>query len=429
MTEDQIFARIAKRLLPFVVLLYIVNYIDRVNVGFAALTMNKDLSLSPSVFGLGASIFFIGYLIFQVPANLILDRIGARRWMFTILCVWGLLSASHAFLQGSKSYYTLRLFLGIAEAGFFPGMLLYMTYWFPHSWRSRFVGIFMAAIPAANIIGGPLSTTILQLDGAYGLHGWQWMFILEGLPATLLAFASLKLLPDRPATASWLSDEEKRIVIARLTSEERGSDHRENVWAALFDLRVVGLGLVLLGNQIGLYGVQLWLPQIVQGMGYSNFTNGFVVALCFISAMIAMIYWARHSDRHGERVWHVSSSLLLGAFGLAVAAVVQSNAIVLIALAVALVGMLAYNGPFFSMPSTFLAGTAAAGGVGMVNTIGSFGRFIGPWGVGVLKESTGGYSAAMAAMGLAMLISGLIVVFMGRKISPARAGISPAPSS
>jgi ACS family tartrate transporter-like MFS transporter len=415
MNEDQIFARMAQRLLPFIMLLYVVNYIDRVNVGFAALTMNKDLGLSPAVFGFGAGIFFLGYLIFQVPANLILEKIGARRWMFIILAVWGLISAANAFMQGPYSYYALRLLLGIAEAGFFPGMLLYMTYWFPHSWRGRFVGIFMAAIPAANIIGGPLSTTILGMDGIWGLHGWQWMFILEGLPASLLAFLSLKLLPDRPASASWLSPEEKKIIAARLASEDT-SEHHRDFWPALRDARVIALGLALLGNQIGLYGVQLWLPQIVQGMGFTNFATGFVVALCFIAGMITMIVWARRSDAKGERVWHVAIPLLLAAFGLALAAVAQSNLLVLLSLALALVGTLAYNGPFFSLPSTFLAGTAAAGGIGFVNTIGSLGRFIGPYGVGVLKESSGGYASAMAAMAMAMLLSAIIVLVMGRKM-------------
>jgi MFS transporter, ACS family, tartrate transporter len=413
----------ARRLLPFVMLLYVVNYIDRVNVGFAALTMNKDLGLSPAAYGFGASIFFVGYLIFQVPANLILEKIGARRWMFLILAVWGLLSASNAFMQGEYSYYTLRFLLGVSEAGFFPGMLLYMTYWFPQSWRSRFVGVFMAAIPLANIIGGPLSTSILSMDGIAGLHGWQWMFILEGLPASLLAFVALKFLSDRPANAKWLTDEEKRLVIQRLKKDE-GTDHRD-FWPALTDPRVIALGLVLLGNQIGLYGVQLWLPQIVKDMGFSNFATGFVVALCFIAAMIVMIYWARRSDAKGERIWHVAIPLLLGAFGLMVAAVAQSNFLVLFSLAVALVGTLAYNGPFFSLPSTFLAGTAAAGGVGFVNTIGSLGRFIGPYGVGVLKEASGTYGPAMAAMGVSMLMSALIVLAMGRKMSARKVAAKP----
>jgi len=419
MTDDQIFARCARRLIPFVALLYLVNYIDRVNVGFAALTMNKDLGLSPAVFGFGAGIFFLGYLVFQVPANLMLEKVGARRWVFLMLAIWGIISASNALMQGPLSYYAVRLLLGVAEAGFFPGMLLYMTYWFPHAWRGRFVGWFMAAIPMANIVGGPLSTTILGMDGLAGLHGWQWMFILEGLPATLLAFAALKLLPDRPAKASWLSADEKQRIATRLASEDC-SEHRE-FWPALRDPRVIALGLVLLGNQCGLYGVQLWLPQIVQGMGFSNFATGFVVSLCFIAAMIAMILWGRRSDAKGERIWHVAIPLSLAAFGLALAAIAPSNFLVLLALALSLVGVLSYNGPFFSLPSTFLAGTAAAGGIGFVNTIGSLGRFLGPTAVGILKQQSGTYASAMAALAAAALMSALIVLIMGRRMG-ARSG-------
>ncbi len=413
--DDLIFARCARRLMPFVALLYLVNYIDRVNVGFAALTMNKDLGLSPAVYGFGASIFFAGYLIFQVPGNLILEKFGARRWVFLMLAVWGVISASNAFMTGPLSYYGLRLILGITEAGFFPGMLLYMTYWFPNSWRGRFVGVFMMAIPMANIVGAPLSTTILGMDGLAGLHGWQWMFILEGLPATLLAFLSLKLLPDRPAKASWLSAGEKQRI-ERILAAESHAEQKE-FWPAIRDPRVIALGLALLGNQCGLYGVQLWLPQMVHGMGFSNFATGFVVSLCFIAGMIAMIFWARRSDAHNERVWHVVIPLTLAAFGLAFAAIAPTPLLMLLALTVSLVGTLAYNGPFFSLPATFLAGTAAAGGIGFINTIGSFGRIIGPGIVGWLKQETGNYSAAMAALACAMLLASLIVVVMGRRMA------------
>jgi len=413
--DDLIFRRCARRLMPFILLLYLVNYIDRVNVGFAALTMNKDLSFSPAIFGFGASIFFIGYLIFQVPANLILDKFGARRWVFLMLAVWGVVSASNAFISGPFSYYALRLLLGIAEAGFFPGMLLYMTYWFPDAWRGRFVGIFMAAIPMANIIGGPLSTTILQMNGVAGLHGWQWMFILEGIPATVLAFASLKLLPDRPSKASWLSAHQKQRIERILAAESHVE--KKELWPALFDFRVIALGLALLGNQCGLYGVQLWLPQIVQGMGFSNFATGFVVSLCFIAAMVSMILWARRSDARHERIWHVIIPLTLGGFGLIFAAAAQSPIVMLLALTISLVGMLAYNGPFFSLPATFLTGTAAAGGIGLINTIGSFGRIIGPSMVGVLKQQSGGYSSAMAGLASLMLASALIVFIMGRAMA------------
>ena len=415
LADDQVFARCARRLMPFIALLYLVNYIDRVNVGFAALTMNRDLGLSPAVFGFGAGIFSLGYLIFQVPANLILEKVGARRWVFLMLAIWGVISACNALMTGPYSYYAMRLILGIAEAGFFPGMLLYMTYWFPNSWRGRFVGIFMAAIPMANIVDGPISTTILGMEGIAGLHGWQWMFILEGIPATILAFLSLRLLPDRPSRASWLTAAEKQRI-ERVLAAESHPEHKD-FWPALRDPRVIALGLALLGNQCGLYGLQLWLPQMVRGMGFSNFATGFVVSLCFVAAMIVMIYWARRSDAQNERVWHVVIPLTLAACGLAFAALAQTPLLMLLALTISLVGTLAYNGPFFSLPGTFLAGTAAAGGIGFINTIGTVGRFAGPWLVGIFKQETGNYSSAMAALAVAMLVSVLIVLFMGRRMS------------
>jgi MFS transporter, ACS family, tartrate transporter len=413
--DDAIFARCARRLLPFIMLLYVVNYVDRVNVGFAALTMNKDLSLSPAAFGFGAGVFFVGYLLFQVPANLILEKLGARRWVFLMLAIWGVISAGNALMTGPRSYYAVRFALGIAEAGFFPGMLLYMTYWFPNSWRGRFVGFFMAAIPLANIIGGPLSTSILAMNGIAGLHGWQWMFILEGIPVTLLAFASLKLLPDRPANASWLTAQEETRVERILAADSHAE--QKDFWPGLFDLRVIALGLVLLGNQCTLYGVQLWLPQIVHGMGFSTFATGFVVSLCFVAGMVAMIVWARRSDARNERIWHVIVPLGLAALGLILAAAAQSPLLMLLALALSLAGTLAYNGPFFSLPATFLTGTAAAGGIGFINTIGSLGRFVGPWMVGVLKEESGSYSSAMAALAMLMLGATLLVFVMGRMMA------------
>ncbi|HEX5278526.1 MAG TPA: MFS transporter [Micropepsaceae bacterium] len=410
--DDAIFARCARRLLPFIMLLYVVNYVDRVNVGFAALTMNNDLNLSPSEYGFGGSIWSIGYLLFQIPASLILVKLGARRWVFLMLGVWGVVSACNALITGPYSYYGVRFALGVAEAGFFPGMLLYMAFWFPDSWRGRFVGIFMAAIPLANIIGGPLSTSILSMNGIAGLHGWQWMFILEGIPVTLLAFASLKLLPDRPANATWLTPDEKTRVRRVLATDSHAE--KKDFWPGLFDVRVIALGLVLLGNQCALYGVQLWLPQIVHGMGFSNFATGFVVALCFIVGMVAMILWARHSDAHNERIWHVIIPLGLATLGLILAAAAQSPLLMLVALTLSMAGTLAYNGPFFSLPATFLAGTAAAGGIGFINTIGSLGRFIGPWMVGVLKQESGGYSSALAVLATLMLGATLLVFVMGR---------------
>jgi ACS family tartrate transporter-like MFS transporter len=412
--QDQVFAKCAWRLIPFIMLLYVVNYIDRVNVAFAALTMNKDVGLSDTVFGFGGAMFFIGYLIFQVPANLMLEKFGARRWIFLILAVWGVISSANAFTAGEYSYYGLRFFLGVAEAGFFPGMLLYMTYWFPQSYRSRFIGIFMAAIPVANTIGGPISTTILQyMDGLAGLHGWQWMFILEGLPAITCAILALFLLPDRPLAARWLSAEEKAYVWQRLAKENISSDHY-SLWPALLDYRVWAIGLVLLGNQVGLYGVQFWMPLMVQAMGFSTFQNGFVVAVPFGFATIAMIWWGIRSDRKHERIWHVASSLLLAAGGLIAASLFDNAYVVMFFLTLAMCGTLSYNGPFFSLPSTFLAGTAAAGGLGLVNTIGSFGRLVASPLVAALKVQSGGYASGMVAMGACELMAAILVLVLGR---------------
>lgn len=422
MDQEQVFAKIARRLIPFIMLLYVVNYIDRVNVAFAALTMNKDVGLSATAYSFGGTTFFLGYMLFQVPANLMLEKFGARRWIFFILAVWGLISSANALISDPYTYYILRLLLGVAEAGFFPGMLLYMTYWFPQSYRSRFIGIFMAAIPMSNIIGGPISTSILEMDGIWGLHGWQWMFVLEGIPAVACAVFALALLPDRPASASWLSADEKAYVAQRLKKEDTSEHH--NLWPALMDVRVWAIGLVLAGNQVGLYGVQLWMPLMVQSMGFSNFANGFVVAVPFLCAMLAMIYWGIRSDRKRERIWHVASSLLLAAAGLMLASLFDNPFVVLFFLTLALCGTLAYNGPFFSLPSTFLAGTAAAGGLGFVNTIGSVGRTIASPVVGVLKEQSGNYASGMVAMGCFELAAAIIVLILGRVLVARKAQLA-----
>ena len=266
MSEQQIFTKCAWRLIPFTVLLFIVNYVDRTNVGFAALTMNKDLGFSPVVYGFGASVFFISYVFFQVPANFILQRIGARRWMFLILAVWSLISASTAFVKGPTSFYVLRFLLGIAEAGFFPGMLYYLTRWFPQAYLARNVAGFETAMPLSFVVGGPLASLILELDGTLGLHGWQWLFLGEGLPAFLMAFAVLKFLPDGPADASWLTDAEKALIASRLAAEDVAE--RRDFWLVLRDFRVIGFGLALFGILTGFYGIGFWIPQIVQAMGF-----------------------------------------------------------------------------------------------------------------------------------------------------------------
>jgi ACS family tartrate transporter-like MFS transporter len=423
--QDQVFVKCAWRLIPFMVLLYLVSYIDRTNAGFAALTMNRDLGFSPAVFGFGAGIFFIGYALFQVPANLILQLIGAKRWVFCILAVWGLLSASNALVRSPASFYVVRFLLGVAECGFFPGMLLYLTYWFPRAYLARFTAYFMVAVPLSFVVGGPLSGLILGLDGVAGLHGWQWLFLSEGLPAFLLSFAVLKLLPDGPAQAQWLSIGEKKAIAARLAAEDVPG--RRDLWRALRDPRVLALGLANFAYQYGLFAILLWLPQIVHAMGFSNRATGFVVALPFLVGTAAVILGGRSSSIRGERIWHVALPWLLGASGFVVASVTQSNLIVLVAITFGVIGFFAPYGALFSLPSSFLRGTAAAGGIALFNGMGNFGGFFGPAIIGMLKQGSGDYSTGMMTIALGLVLGAVIVLAVGRALAPRPAVLIPEP--
>jgi ACS family tartrate transporter-like MFS transporter len=410
---DQVFLKCAWRLVPLMTLLYFVNIMDRVNVGFAALTMNRDLSFSPAVYGFGAGAFFLGYALFQVPANMILERVGARRWIFLILLLWGALSASNAAVSGPTGFYTARILLGLVEAGFYPGMILYLTYWFTKPYRGRLVAIFMAALPLANIVGGPLSSLILGMNGVLRLAGWQWLFLIEAAPAILLAFAVLKLLPDSPNDAVWLSQDEKDVIAAQM----QGDDTAQHVsfWPVFADPRVYALAIVYFGYAVGNYGVGLWLPQIVQGMGVSNLATGFVVAIPYIASVFAMIFWGRSSDKSGERIWHVALPAMLMAAGLLIAGLVHSNLMIFLALSLVLVGALALQGPFWVLPSTYLGGAAAASGIAFINSIGTGGGgFFGPYFLGLMREATGGFAAGMAVLAIAPGLSAVVVLFLGR---------------
>lgn len=411
--QEPVFRKCAWRLLPLMMLLYFFNITDRVNVGFAALTMNRDFDFSPSVYGFGAGAFFLGYALFQVPSNAILERVGARRWIFLILLVWGALSASNAAIHNASQFYTVRVLLGIVEAGFFPGMILYLTYWFTKSFRARLVAWFMAAVPLANVVGAPISSMILGLNGVGGLAGWQWLFVIEGVPTILLAFAVLKFLPDGPSDAPWLDEEERGIIAARLKSDDT-SEHR-SFWPALRDPRVYALGLVYFGYSIAFYGVGLWMPQIVQGMGVSNLMTGFAIAPAYLAALIAMLLWGRSSDRNGERVWHVALPALMMTAAFLVASLIHDNLVVFLMLSLVLVGSMALQGPFWVLPSTFLGGAAAAGGIALINTIGTAaGGFAGPYVLGFLREATGGYTVGMMVLALGPLLTAGIVLALGR---------------
>jgi ACS family tartrate transporter-like MFS transporter len=411
---DQVFAKCERRLIPFLGLLYLVSLIDRLNVGFAALTMNADLGFSPSVFGFGAGIFFLGYSLFQVPANLMMVRLGARRWVFSILIVWGAISAACAFVQGPLSFYVLRFLLGVAEAGLFPGVVLYLTFWLPQERRARAIASFMAASPIAFIVVGPISSVLLAMDGIGGLKGWQWLFLIEGLPACLLAFVLLKLVPDGPEQATWLSADEKRTIANRLAQE--AVTDQPGFWLAFRDPRLYLLGIAYMAVGAGGYGMRLWLPQIVQAMGFSNLANGFVVALPYLLAVGAMIWWGHSSDKRGERTWHVIAPVLLAAFGFFIGAASSSDLVVLFGITLVILGLDAVIGPFWSLPSSFLRGpAAAAGGIALINTFGTgAGGFIGPYAIGYLLESSGGYSSSMAVLALGLIGTCALVLAFSR---------------
>jgi MFS transporter, ACS family, tartrate transporter len=409
---EQLFARVAWGLLPFMMLLYVVCFIDRANVGFAALTMNRDMGFSPAMYGFGAGVFFIGYLLFQIPAAVLLQRIGARRVIFAIMALWGLVSSSNAFVQGAHSFYALRFLLGAAEAGFSPCMIFYLTLWFPQHWRGRLTATFCGAIPIAVIISGPLSGLILGMDGIGGLRGWQWLFLIQGLPAVLLAFAVLKFLPDGPADAAWLNPAEKSVIAANLGGgvvlEDRG------LWPALADYRYIALGLTGFCSACALYGVTLWLPQIIQAMGFSNRATGFVAALPYVASLAGMIVWARRSDARGERIGHAAATMLLAAIGFIVTSLTADHALQLLGLTLAMVGGLSGIGPFQSFLSSFSRGTAAAGGIALVNTIATLGGFCGPYLIGLLKAQTGSFIVAMMALAGAQLLAAVITFGVGR---------------
>jgi len=397
------------------VALYTVAFLDRVNVGFAALTMNQDLNFSPQVFGWGAGIFFLGYFLFEVPSNVILTRVGARRWICRIMATWGVISAANAFVQDPMSFYVLRFLLGLAEAGFAPGMIYYLSLWFPPALRARYAASYFIAIPLTNVIGAPVSSLLLEMDGLLGLHGWQWLFLIEALPALLLAIAVLKFLPDGPREAKWLSDGERAIIADEL-ARERTDDHEQvqGLWAALADVRVLLLCAIYFFIVVGLYGITFWLPQILQSMGYSSRATGLLVALPYALAAVSMIAWGRHSDRTGERVWHVALACLLSTFAFALIAGVDSPALVFIALALVAIGVCSTLAPFWAMPPTFLAGTAAAGGIALINAVGNLGGVFGPYAVGWALEATGSYAGGMAILAASMSIAAVLVLAMRR---------------
>jgi len=408
-------AKASRRLIPFLILCYAVNFLDRVNVGFAALAMNDDLGFTPEVFGFGAGIFFVGYILFEVPSNLALHRFGARIWIARIMISWGLVATAMAFVAGERSFYLLRFALGVAEAGFFPGIILYLTYWFPREERARIVSLFMTAVPLSTVVGGPVSGALLGLHGLGGIAGWRWLFLIEGVPAVLLGIAAFVFLTDRPSDTSWLTASERSALEQRLEAEaeETRAHGLTGVGEALANPRVVTLGLLYFCIVVGLYGIGFWMPQVLKTYGLSNLAIGFLTALPYLVAAFGMVAAGRHSDATGERILHVGVPLLLAAAAFAWSSVAGPLAFVMVALTLATLGIYAAIGTFWALPSAIVTGTGAAAALALINSIGNCGGFAAPVVIGWLKGATGNFTAPLLFLAGSLALAGALALHFG----------------
>jgi MFS transporter, ACS family, tartrate transporter len=431
-TSDQIghrtMARVRRRLIPFLATMYFVAYLDRVNVGFAALQMNAALGLSSQVFGLGAGIFFLGYFLFEIPSNYALARVGARIWIARIAIVWGIVSVAMLLITGPRSFFAMRFLLGAAEAGFFPGIVLYFTYWFPAPERAKAVAQFSTASMAAGIVGAPLSGVLLSMRGAGALDGWQWLFLVEGLPAIALGVVALWYLTDTPERAYWLSDEERAWLVEAMRRDRADTTRppAHSLRAGLLDPVVWRLALSLFLVVTSGYGFSFFLPQIVKAFsGLSDLGVGIVTAVPFLVAAIGMVTVAAHSDRTGERRGHVAACGCLAAAGLATASIVASPVERFAALSIAAIGLYSFTPPFWSLPTAFLRGDAAAAGIAFINATGNLGGFLGPYVMGWMKDATGDYLIGLRLLATAAMISGVFVFIGAREVTAATAETPP----
>jgi ACS family tartrate transporter-like MFS transporter len=409
--------RVRARLIPFLAALYFIAYLDRLNVGFAALQMNAALGFSASVYGRGAGIFFLGYFLFEVPSNLILARVGARVWIARIAIVWGFVSISTMFVAGAASFYAVRFLLGAAEAGFFPGIVFYFTSWFPARERARAVAQFSMASMAAGIFGAPLSGALLSLRGTAGLDGWQWLFLVEGVPAVVLGVVALVYLSDGPAQAHWLPADEKAWLIDAIDRERAAMTRGDagTLRAGLLDLMVWRLAAVLFLIVTSGYGFSFFLPQIVKSLfGTSDLVVGLWTAVPFLAAAVGMVTVAAHSDRTGERRWHVAACAAVAAAGLAWSSLAASPALSFVALAIAAVGLYSFTPPFWSLPTAFLRGDGAAAGIAFINAVGNLGGFSGPYLMGWIRDASGAYAIGLRVLSAAAVLSGVLVLTIAR---------------
>ena len=403
--------------MPILIVSYVFNYLDRNNVGFAALTMNQAIGLTATQFGFGAGVFFVGYCLLEIPSNIALYRVGARLWLSRIMISWGVASAATALAVGPNSFYALRLLLGIAEAGFFPGVAFYLGTWFPSQYRTRMIAWFMVAIPVSSVIGSPISGWLLTLDGLGGLDGWQWMFLLEGLPVVFVGLALLWVLADRPEDVSWLTDAERQIVRDRLAAERRPREVR-HFSLAVRDSRVILLALVQFGFLVGSYAIGIFLPLILREGQLTDVQIGFVSSGCYLVAVIGMILWAVHVDRGSSKVLNLAAACAVAACGFFGAIVFEKNFWVSVMwMAVALTGVNGARAIFWTIPPRFLTGMAAAGGLAFINSIGTTGGFVGPYVFGFLTDRTGSFSAGLYAM-TGFLVAASILAFSLRRYTP-----------
>ncbi len=418
--------RVTGRILPFVLLLYVVSFIDRVNVGFAAITMNRDLGMSAETFGIGAAVFFVGYAGFEIPSNLVLEKVGARLWIARVMLTWGVVSGGTALVGGPIGFLVARFLLGLAEAGFFPGIILYLSLWFPAARRASIGSVFMLAPPLAGIVGSPLSAWLLGLRDVAGLHGWQWLFLVEALPALLLGIACLFVLTDEPRLATWLAPEERDWLVETMAAERRGVDGtggHASVWRALQDKRVLLLGAVYFGTSVGLYAVGIWGPLLMHGHGIGLAGTAWLNVLVNAVTVVGMLAWARSSDRRGERLVHVAIPCVLAGMGLLLAGVGTSPELLVVGLTMANVGVNAAKPPLWTLPPSFLTGPAAAAGIALINSLGTLGGAAGPFVIGLAQARTGSAGAGLAAAASILFVSAFLLLPLSRVIrGPVAAG-------
>ena len=409
--------KISWRLLPLIVVSYFIAYVDRTNVAFAALTMNKDLGISAYLYGWGAGIFFLGYALFEVPSNMILAKVGARRWIARIMFTWGLISGAMAFATGPASFLVLRFLLGVAEAGFFPGIIFYLSTWFPAAYRARVISTLFLAVPISNAVASVVSGAILEMDGVLGLKGWQWVFILEALPALLLTFVVWRHMIDRPADAKWLSTEERAWLDGELLAERRAveSHGHMSLWRTLTDKRVLVLSMIYMTSVTASYGIVFFLPQIVKGLGHSNLMTGALTAIPYSVGILGLLWWGYSSDRRNERRWHLIVAMSVAGVGLVGAAWLRDSYGAIIAMCVATVGLYGSRPSFWPMPTRFLTGAAAAAGIALINSIGNLGGYIGPFIVGWIKDSTKSFEMGLYFLAACAFASAAITYFAMRK--------------